>query len=148
MQKEKPMHVNLAHARTEEQMAVMEQIVHDGVCPFCQEHFLKYHPKPILKKGAHWLVTENAFPYNGARVHLLFVYLQHIVLPPAESDHLSELFELITWARKEYGIRGGTLLLLFGETRYNGASVDHLHAHLVVGDADKPDHKGVRVKVG
>lgn len=148
MQKDKPLHVNLAHSRTAEQKSVMQQIIQDGVCPFCQEYFLKYHSKPILKKGVHWMVTENAFPYEGTRVHLLFVYLEHVILPPTESDRLAELFEMVAWAREKYGILGGTLVLRFGENKYNGASVDHLHAHLVVGDADKPDHKGVRVKVG
>lgn len=148
MPSKKPLHVNLDHARTNDQKAVMRQIVQDGVCPFCQEHLLKYHSRPVLKKGGHWLVTENAFPYDGARVHLLFVYLEHITLPPTESNQLAELFEMVAWARKEYSILGGSLLLRFGETKYNGASVDHLHAHLVVGDADNPEHKGVRTKVG
>lgn len=148
MPERKPLHVNLAHSRTTEQKAVMHQIVKDGVCPFCQEHLLTYHTKPVLKKGAHWLVTENGFPYDGARVHLLFIHIEHITLPPTDGEQLVELFDLLTWARNEYHILGGTLVMRFGETKYNGASVDHLHAHLVVGDADNPDHKGVRVKVG
>lgn len=148
MPEKKPSHVNLEHARTADQKAVMQQIVQDGVCPFCQEHLLKYHPKPILKQGVYWLVTENAFPYGGARVHLLFIHLMHVTLPPTNGDQFKELFEMIDWARGKYGILGGTLVMRFGENKYNGASVDHLHAHLVVGDADKPDHKGVRVKVG
>lgn len=148
MQESKSLHVNLEHTRTSEQKKVMEQIVHDGVCPFCQEHFLKYHTKPILKKGVYWMVTENAFPYNGARVHLLFVHLDHLMHPPTSGNHLVDLFDLLAWAREKYGVLGGTLLLRFGENKYNGASVDHLHAHLIVGDADNPEHKGVRVKVG
>lgn len=148
MSEEKPAHVDLSHTRTEEQRTVMQQIVQDGVCPFCQEHFLKYHLKPILKKGSHWLVTENGFPYTGARVHLLFVHLEHLTIPPTESEQLIELFELLAWAREEYAIMGGTFIMRFGETKYNGASVGHLHAHLVVGDIDNPEHKGVRVKVG
>lgn len=148
MPEKKPLHVNLAHSRTDAQKVVMQQIAEDGVCPFCQEHFLKYHPKPILKTGKYWLATENAFPYEGARVHLLFVYLEHITLPPSDGEQLIELFDLLAWARNEYQILGGTLVMRFGENKYNGASVDHLHAHLIVGDADKPGHKGVRVKVG
>ena len=54
-------HAGLNHdnARTEEQKTLMAKIEEDGVCPFCAEHFKKYHPKPILKETDYWFVTEN-----------------------------------------------------------------------------------------
>lgn len=141
-------HVNIRSARTAEQKAIMEQIVKDGVCPFCIKHLRKYHSQPILKEGVYWILTENAFPYEDTRVHLMFIYKRHLTRLPTRAEPLQELTRFIAWAEKKYSIRGGSLLCRFGETKYNGASVDHLHLHLIVGDVDNPEHKPVRVKVG
>lgn len=93
-------------------------------------------------------MTENAYPYEGTRVHLLLIYKRHLTRLPRNILALGELSRFIAWAEKKYDVRGGSLVCRFGETRYNGASVDHVHIHLIVGDVDAPDHKPVRVKVG
>jgi hypothetical protein len=38
---------------------------------------------------------------------------------------------LSNWAIKEFNIPGGGLTMRFGETVYTGATVCHLHAHLI-----------------
>jgi len=40
------------------------------------------------------------------------------------------------------------LFMRFGDTHYNGSSVEHLHAQLLQGDVDAPGHEPVRVKLG
>lgn len=142
--------LNLKHARTPEQIALMQKIIDDGVCPFCKENFAKYHPKPILKETDYWFFTENMSPYKGTKHHFIFVYKPaHItklskVLPEA----LTDLFSLVNWAIVEYNIPGGSLFMRFGDTHYTGSSVEHLHAHLLMGDVDAPGHEAVRVKLG
>lgn len=150
MSEEKKVFVNLNNARTSEQVKVMERIKQDGVCPFCYEHFTKYHPKPILKETDWWLVTENMSPYEGSRVHYIFVYKPKHITVPGElpAPGLQDLFSLLDWAARENNIEGGAFLMRFGDTRYNGASVDHLHAHLVVGDKDGPEKEKIRTKLG
>ncbi|MFA6503241.1 MAG: HIT domain-containing protein [Candidatus Paceibacterota bacterium] len=126
--------VNLAHARTAFQSAVMKRIVRDKVCPFCMEHFLKYHTKPIIKEGKYWVLTENFEPYKGSKHHLLAVTKKHVQhfedLSPAAQ---AELFQLVGDEARKRGIKGGALFMRFGDTDYTGGTVEHLHAQLVSG---------------
>jgi len=142
--------VNLENARTTEQAILMQEIKEDGVCPFCIEHLRKYHPKPILRETDWWVVTENMSPYEGTRVHYLFVYKSGHITRPNElsAEALTDLFALFDWTSRETSVLGGAFLMRFGDTRYNGASVDHLHAHLIATEADGPGMEGVRIKVG
>lgn len=126
--------VNLSHARTDFQREVMRRIALDKVCPFCEEHFLKYHTRPIIRRGRYWILTENFQPYEGTRHHLLAVARKHVTsfaeLPaPAHA----ELFRLFGDECRRRKIKGGTVLMRFGDTEYTGGTVSHLHAQLVTG---------------
>ena len=143
--------LNMKHgSRTPEQKALMERILADGVCPFCAEHFRKYHPKPILKETEYWFFTENMDPYKGTKYHFIFVYKPAHISTPAELPPaaLVDLFDLINGAIAEYKMPGGSFFMRFGETRFTGSSVTHLHAQLLMGDADAEGHEPVRVKLG
>ncbi len=126
--------VNLKHARTQFQRDVMEKIVRDKVCPFCEEHFLKYHTRPIIKRGKYWTLTENFQPYPGARHHLLIVSRKHVTdFSQLSSSAQAEMFKLFADECKKRGIKGGTVFMRFGNTDYTGGTVEHLHAQLVTG---------------
>ena len=142
--------LKMESARTPEQKALMARIIADGVCPFCAEHFKKYHPKPILKETDHWFFTENISPYKNTKHHFIFVYKPaHITRPnEATPEALKDLFDIIDWAVAEYQIPGGALFMRFGDMKYTGSSVEHLHAHLIMSDVDAPDYETVRVKLG
>lgn len=142
--------LNFENARTPEQIALMRKIAEDGVCPFCAEHFKKYNPKPILKETDYWFLTENMSPYKGTKHHFLFVYKPaHITMPSEMTSGAStNLFELIDWVLAEHKIPGGAFFMRFGETKYTGGSVAHLHAHLIVGDIEAPEYEPIRVKLG
>jgi diadenosine tetraphosphate (Ap4A) HIT family hydrolase len=149
MSEEKKSYVNLKHARTQEQVDVMTQIQKDGVCPFCMENFLTYHSKPIIHENESWIVTENMNPYEGSVHHFLFVHKFHCTMPgelPAKSR--VEFFDLVNWVTEEFKILGGSILIRFGDMRFTGGSVDHSHAHLIVGDTNNEEREGLRVKVG
>ena len=144
--------VNLQNARVDEQRAVMEQIEKDGVCPFCPEHLPKYHRKPILQEAKHWVVTENDWPYENTRVHLLIILKAHAEdLFGFEIQAWLELLELVQWAVQEYKITGGALGIRFGNPDMTGATVKHLHVHLIaveITDKEDPNYKRVRFRVG
>lgn len=126
--------VNLAHARTKFQADVMERIKRDGVCPFCEEHFLTYHTKPVIKKGKHWILTENFQPYPGTKHHLLAVSRKHVTsFAQLSSAAHAELLRLFGAEAKRRGIKGGALFMRFGDTDYTGGTVEHLHAQLLSG---------------
>jgi diadenosine tetraphosphate (Ap4A) HIT family hydrolase len=141
--------VNLKHARTKEQVEVMTQIEKDGVCPFCMEHFLKYHPKPLISENDSWVVTENMSPYEGSVFHFLFVSKRHYTMPGEMNDkERIDLFSLISQMISENNILGGSILIRFGDTRFTGASVDHFHAHLIIGDTNDEGREKLRTKIG
>jgi ATP adenylyltransferase len=141
--------VNLKHARTKEQIDVMTQIEKDGVCPFCMEHFLKYHPNPILDENENWIATKNMSPYEGSVFHFLFVCKRHFTMPKDMTDkEKKSLFNLISSTIGKNNILGGSILIRFGDTRFTGASVDHFHAHLVVGDANDEERESLKTKIG
>jgi diadenosine tetraphosphate (Ap4A) HIT family hydrolase len=126
--------VNLAHARTQFQRDVMNRISKDGVCPFCEAHFLNYHTKPIIKKGKHWILTENFQPYEGTKHHLLAVSRKHATsFAELSSAAHAELLKLFGDEAKKRGIKGGAMFMRFGDTDYTGGSVEHLHAQLISG---------------
>ncbi|MCF7816115.1 MAG: hypothetical protein K9M10_00085 [Candidatus Pacebacteria bacterium] len=139
-----------ANARTDEQKNLMAKIESDGVCPFCAEHFTKYHPKPILEETDFWFVTENMSPYEGTKYHFLFVYKPSHITKTQEMDSgaLKDLYSLLDWATTTYDIQGGSFFMRFGDTAYNGSSVEHLHAHLIVGGTQNETDEAIRVKLG
>ena len=129
--------LELGNARTEEQRILMEQIIQDGVCPFCMEHLTKYHPKPLIRHTEHWVVTENISPYPNSRLHLMLISRVHVdieepwELPVGAMD---ETAEIIRWAIGRFNLESGALTMRFGRMAGAGASVQHLHLHLLSHD--------------
>lgn len=142
--------LNHDNARTEEQKRLMARIEKDGVCPFCAEHFRKYHPKPILKETDYWFVTENMSPYEGTSLHILFVYKPEHATHPEEisPEAFADLHNLLQWTTTTYDVEGGSFFMRFGNTAYNGSSVAHLHAQLIVGKAQDVTSEPLKIKLG
>ncbi len=123
--------VNLKNARKGEYQRVIEKIASTGKCPFCKEDF-KYHTKPVFKQKNGWFLTENSWPYKNSRLHLIIICDKH-------KENFSELTKkdlvavdfLANFAVKKYKIKGGALAMRFGDTDYTGASVSHLHFHII-----------------
>lgn len=137
--------INLNNSRREEQKKVMEQINSEKHCPFCEENLSKYHKKPILAESVHWILTENQWPYDKTRHHLLAIHKKHIEhlkdMSPEAGSELIELFQSESQKRK---IEGGGIAIRFGGPNSHGNygnSVLHLHAHLIEPDLEalKPD---------
>lgn len=139
-------YVNVGNSRLPEQKKVMEAIVQDGVCPFCEENLRKYHGEPIIREGDHWLVTPSQWPYKNTQRHYLMITRSHVEaiehLPP---DAFRELGEILQWLTSEHGVAYGGLALRFGDAKKTGASVQHLHAH-VVQAADLPEGEKLKFK--
>lgn len=149
MKKDDKPFINMGNARLPEQAAVMEGIILDEVCPFCPENLDKYHKEKILRKGAHWILTWNQWPYEYTDLHLLAIAAYHAEkLSDLKDGAFHELQGHMVWAENEYKITAGGLAMRFGDVSHNGATVNHLHAHLIVPSVDKPDDKKVRFKIG
>ena len=134
--------LKMEHARVNAQRKVMQKIIDDGVCPFCEENFEKYHPKPVLFKTKYWIVTENAWPYDMTKNHFLLVYRpKHIDhSSKIEPDGWKDFKEIIERLEKDNGLDSGTFLMRFGNMNTTGATVKHIHAQIVQSDKDNPKY--------
>ncbi len=126
--------MDLEHARLPEQRAQMEQLIRDGICPFCRDDFEANHRNPIILEKGFWLVSKNDFPYAGSQEHLILVHKKHVT-KISEIDHgaWAELGVILAKLEEDRGFPGGTFMMRFGSMDYTGATIAHLHAHIVVG---------------
>ena len=128
--------VDPTYAKTQEYREVLETIVTEGSCPFCPDNF-RHHKNPILKTCGSWFITRNSWPYKNAAEHFLIISSIHKEeITDLTADDLAVVHQLITWAKKEFSLAGGGLTLRFGETTHTGATVCHLHFHLIVPKID------------
>ncbi len=127
---------------------VLEEIVAQGFCPFCEEHLLKHHRKPILFRTESWLVTENSWPYEGTRHHFLCIALAHVEKIEDSPSLLADLQQAYAKIITNYCLDGATLMIRSGNTHVTGASVTHLHAHIIVGGERTEKTEPLRAVVG
>ena len=128
---------------------VLRTIVAKGFCPFCEEHLFKHHRQPLAYKSRHWLVTKNSWPYEGSKYHFLFITRVHVEATEKMSSAVwSDLQKLYKKFVEENNIKGATLMIRSGDTKFTGASVNHLHAHLVSGSPRTKNTKPIKALVG
>ncbi|HRH32069.1 MAG TPA: hypothetical protein PLK06_01965 [bacterium] len=143
--------VNEQNAKRGHYAEVIKDIADKQVCPFCPEQLANFHKNPIRKYG-HWIVTNNMYPYKPVKQHILLIHEAHIEhASEISAEAWSELQDIVKQETAERDMIGGALTMRFGDTHYTGASVAHLHAHLVQSDPDAPDYdpeQGVRVRIG
>lgn len=147
----KKQHVDTNNARPGVYSEVIGNISESAICPFCPEHLRSIHPNPIDERE-NWIITDNAYPYTPKKQHILLIHKKHIgeVRELSESAWI-ELKEIIDEVSKKRNIHGGTFMMRFGETKFTGASVTHLHAHLFQSDPDSLDYnkkQGVLTRIG
>jgi len=137
--------VNLTNARPGEYRNVIEQIQKTGKCPFCKDN-LKYHRKPIVKRSGEWFLTEGTWPYKNTRCHLMILGDKHREnFFELKKKDLEAVFSLVKFAIRKYKIKGGALAMRFGNTDYTGASVAHLHFHLISPKINKKTRRAMVV---
>ena len=129
--------VNPRYAKSKAYRKVIADIAGSKRCPFCPDNF-RYHKKPILRKSNGWFITESTWPYKNSQKHFLIIALKHKeTLQELGAADTRGLLHLAQWAVKRCRIKGGALTMRFGDTNYTGATVAHLHAHLIFPQVDK-----------
>jgi len=141
--------VNINNARRGEYKKVIEKIAKTGKCPFCKDYnppsalpqagpYFKYHKKPILKQKNGWILTEVSWPYKNTDCHLMILGEKHREnFSKLKKKDLEAIFYLARFAIKKYKIKGGALAVRFGDSNYTGASVSHLHFHIISPEINK-----------
>lgn len=143
--------VNQNHARPGGYDKVIADIAKKNLCPFCPEHLAEFHKLPIEERQ-FWLITDNQYPYKPSKYSKLFIHRVHIQhFSEVSPEAWKELGEVIDEQTKVLNIVGGSFFMRFGETRFTGASVSHLHCHLLQSNPDDPAYdpaKGVLARIG
>ena len=135
------------NARTPDQVAEMRRLDAAGICLFCPDGLARHPPERIVLRTRHRTALRNDFPYPGTRLHLLLVPRQHATdltgLPAAaQQDFWQALAALVRDHQLTYyglGVRNG-------DCRYTGASLAHVHAHLLAGDPGPASAAPVRMR--
>jgi len=141
--------VNLNNARIRGQLRVMQDIENNKECPFCPEYLRKYHKQKIIRKGKYWVLTNNQWPYKNTDLHLLAIATYHAEkLSDLQKGSFDELQDHMVWAEKEFQIITGGIAMRFGDISHNGASVKHLHAHLIVPSINRRADEKVKFRIG
>lgn len=139
---------NLATARFEEQKKQMEDLGHRGVCAFCPENVASEQKEPVELTTDHWLVKKNDYPYDHTKLHLLLIPKEHVsTLSELSLPALHNLPETIVQIEKKWKLTHYAVGIRSGNMHHTGGSVEHLHAHIVVGDTAADDHEPVRFKM-
>lgn len=141
---------NFNHVREDSQREQMDKLEAAGVCMFCREHLEGFKKEPIEFEGDWWVVTKNDFPYQGSSFHYLLVYKPEHITSCTEltPEAWTELGEHVKHVCEKHNIPGGSVFMRFGDTDYNGSSINHLHAHIISGAPYSEDAEGMRVKLG
>jgi diadenosine tetraphosphate (Ap4A) HIT family hydrolase len=143
--------VNQQNARPGAYTDVINKIADQKVCPFCPDQLANFHKNPIDER-THWLITDNMYPYKPHKNHLMFIHKNHIQhIAEISPEAWAELGEIIREQTAKRDLAGGTFYLRFGDTRFTGASVTHLHANIIQSDPEDPSYdqtKGIMTRVG
>ena len=130
----------LANVRTAEQRSRMVALEDAGVCLFCPEGLGMYSATGPLFENASWLVVANDFPYAGTRQHLLLIPRAHVgdllELDPAARE---QFWDALAAARALGGASYYGLGVRNGDCAATGATIAHLHLHLLVPDPEAGD---------
>ena len=118
-------------AQGKEYKNVLAIIRRKKLCPFCLENF-HFSKHKILRDLGGWYLVKNSYSYQDSQFAFLIIAKRHLdkieELTPGDWVNVQNLFTL---AVKRFHIRGGALIIRFGLTRLSGATIKHLHFHLI-----------------
>lgn len=122
----------LINTRTYPQYCEMVRRILAVECPFCE---LDLELNKIILENDHWRAWENPFPQKYTAHHLIIAHQVHLThLSDVTSADGRDLFDILSRLAEPADIRGGGVLIRFGDPLLNAGSIRHLHANLFVPD--------------
>jgi ATP adenylyltransferase len=133
--------------RTEEQLAEMRRLEAAGTCLFCPESLREHTRQQVILQTAHWSVTPNEFPYQGTRLHLLVVPHRHVNdMLDLDERSRADFWTSLALIRERFGLDHYGLGVRNGNCSFTGATIAHVHAHVLVGDPSLDPEVPVRMR--
>lgn len=125
----------LPNARTRAQYEEMVGLESEGVCIFCPEHYGRNSGKVILLENKSWSVAANDYPYTGTAHHLLLLPHEHVTsMLDLSTVSRGDFWDILDLVDTSYGLTYFGLASRNGDPRFTGATINHLHVHIIVGD--------------
>lgn len=131
--------IYLEHAREQEQLQDMEDIARRDICFMCPEHISEFYEERngLIAEGEHSYLVHNGYPYENTAHHLMVLPKEHVnKLSELSENFILEAFAFLQTMERELEIDGGAIAMRFGEPALTGATVHHLHMHLIVPRTD------------
>ena len=123
----------------------MKELHAAGRCFMCYDNLLEYENNRITFETPHWIITPNAYPYEHTTLHLLLIARRHVkTASDLTHEERADFMEAIVKIEKKWKLDSYAFGMRSGDFRYNSASVEHLHAHVVVGTRNPKDFQKVR----
>ncbi len=143
-----PDHYNLHSGRSQAQIDNMQELAAADRCFMCYENLIKYEHNRIEFETDHWIITPNAYPYEHTSLHLLMIARRHVkTVSELTKLERADMAEAIAQIEKRWKLDSYAFGLRSGDFRYNAASVEHLHGHIVVGERDPKTFQKVRFRM-
>lgn len=144
-------YVYLGHAREEEQLADMEAIAERDICFMCPEHIEEFYEDRggLIDEAEHSYIVHNRYPYKNTEHHMMVLPKQHAEsLAELDEEFILEAFGFLKQLEAELGLDAGVIAMRFGDPSKTGATVHHLHMHLVVPKSDiGPEDEPVKFRM-
>jgi diadenosine tetraphosphate (Ap4A) HIT family hydrolase len=143
-----PNQYNVSAGRSQKQVDNMRELEADGTCFMCYDNLLAYKNNKIEFETTHWIATKNAYPYEHTTLHMLLIPRRHVrSLSDLSKEERADLIEAIVEVEKQFNLDSYAVGMRCGDFRYNGGSVEHLHAHIITGERDLDKFEKVKFKV-
>ncbi|MFZ2523571.1 MAG: HIT domain-containing protein [Minisyncoccia bacterium] len=125
--------IRIDNARDPEQIRRMTAVAGENECYFCTD-FTLHGSAPAVWECDNWFIKINDFPYTGSVHHYLIVSKNHITsVGQMNAAAQLELWVAVAWLENTLGTSGASIFVRTGNMAYNGATLDHLHFHFLVG---------------
>lgn len=139
---------NKHQARNQEQLLKMQDLESKGICIFCWEYVNKEANNGAEYESSNWYVKKNDFPYKNTKLHLLVIPKEHFkTVSELPEEVRREFLDIIAKIEKDHHLNSFAVGIRSGDMRFNGGTIEHLHAHIVVGKPRPGDSEPVRFKM-
>jgi ATP adenylyltransferase len=137
----------MSNHRTADQLVEMQRLEAAGICLFCPGALREHSRQRVEWETRYWSVTPNEFPYKGTRIHLLVVPHKHVNdMLDLDDESLVDFWNALRLIRKELDLDHYGLGVRNGDCSFTGATIAHVHAHVLVGDETLDPEVPVRMK--
>ena len=133
--------------RTQEQLDEMRRLEAAGICLFCPGSLRTHARHEVLLETPHWSVTPNAYPYKGTSLHLLVVPHRHVSdMLDLDDEAGADFWAALRQIRERFGLDHYGVGVRNGNCSFTGATIVHVHAHILVGDPSAEPEVPVRMR--